>query len=464
MIRRNQRLLNMLNVLSDGVILTLTYLVSCWLWLYVMKNDYGNMATSSFGPALIYAACIVLMLAVSRIYNPSRIRRIREDLLIILRANGIGCLAVGTILFVIRLEDFSRGVLLVFFVISSLALCAKRVALRMTLNHIRARQINLKHVIVVGTGKLARQYAQSVADEPNFGFNVVGFVGAGQDDLNMLGDFDSLHEHIAGTGIDEVVIALEPEESAQVASLIAECERCGTKVSIIPFYNDFIPGCATFEKIGSTKLINLRSNPLDNVGYAAIKRGFDVVASLLLIIITSPLMLIAAVGIRLTSPGPILFRQERVGRNKKPFTMLKFRTMHVNKSQETGWTTDADPRKTRFGSLLRKCSIDELPQLINVLRGDMSLIGPRPEMPFFVEKYRDKVSLYMVKHQVRPGITGWAQVNGYRGDTSIDRRIEHDIYYIENWSIAMDLLILWKTFWGGWINSEKVQKKKDIAA
>ncbi|MDR3051958.1 MAG: sugar transferase, partial [Oscillospiraceae bacterium] len=170
----------------------------------------------------------------------------------------------------------------------------------------------------------------------------------------------------------------------------------------------------------------------------------------------SPLLLVAVIGVKLSSPGPLLFKQERVGLNKRVFSMLKFRSMRVNHKESRGWTNDCDPRRTRFGSFLRKFSIDELPQLINVLRGDMSLIGPRPEVPYFVEQFRESISLYMVKHQVRPGLTGWAQVNGYRGDTSIEERIRHDIWYIENWSVALDLKILLMTILGGWINDEKV--------
>ena len=182
----------------------------------------------------------------------------------------------------------------------------------------------------------------------------------------------------------------------------------------------------------------------------------SICTSLLLIVLTSPLMLFAAVGVKLSSPGPVLFRQERVGLNKKPFYMYKFRSMRVNDRQTTGWSTDNDPRKTRFGSFIRKFSIDELPQFFNVLKGDMSLVGPRPELPFFVNQFKESIPLYMVKHQVRPGITGWAQVNGFRGDTSIKGRIEHDIYYIENWTILFDIKILFMTVFR-FSNSEKLR-------
>ena len=200
----------------------------------------------------------------------------------------------------------------------------------------------------------------------------------------------------------------------------------------------------------------MRTTPLDNVLWRLIKRVVDVVGSMVLIILTSPFMLFAAIGVRLSSPGPILFRQERVGRDKKPFLMYKFRSMRITGTEDTGWSTNEDPRKTKFGSFIRKYSIDELPQFFNVLKGDMSLIGPRPEVPFHVNHFKEEIPLYLVRQQVRPGITGWAQVHGLRGDTSIEKRVKYDIWYIENWSLWLDIKILFMTVFGGLKNDEKV--------
>ena len=202
--------------------------------------------------------------------------------------------------------------------------------------------------------------------------------------------------------------------------------------------------------------MNIRHIPLDNWVNAAAKRALEMLGSLALIICTSPIMLVAAIGVRLSSPGPVIFKQERVGRNKKPFMMYKFRSMRVNAAQDTGWSRNTDPRKTKFGAILRKFSIDELPQFFNVLKGDMSLVGPRPEVPHYVQQFKEEIPLYMVKHQVRPGITGWAQVNGLRGDTSIEERVRYDIYYIENWNFFFDLKILFMTLVRGVVNQEKL--------
>ena len=197
-----------------------------------------------------------------------------------------------------------------------------------------------------------------------------------------------------------------------------------------------------------------RAQDTRNLGYRAFKRAFDIVGSLLLIICTLPIMLFCALGVRLSSPGPIIFKQQRVGRNKKPFYMYKFRTMEQQSEEEEkkAWTVRDDPRVTGIGKFLRRTSLDELPQLFNILKGDMSLVGPRPERPLFVERFREEIPRYMVKHQVRPGLTGWAQVNGFRGDTSIKKRIDCDIYYIENWNIGIDIKIIFLTFFTGFVN------------
>ena len=196
------------------------------------------------------------------------------------------------------------------------------------------------------------------------------------------------------------------------------------------------------KQLGALSVTDICATPLDHFSARFAKRATDIVLSVLFMILSSPVMLFAAIGVKLSSPGPILFRQERVGRSNRVFTIYKFRSMRVNTEETSGWTTDYDPRKTRFGNFIRRYSIDELPQFFNVLKGDMSIVGPRPEMVHYVEQFRKTIPLYMRKHSVRPGITGLAQIHGLRGDTSIERRIEADIYYIEHWSWFFDLKII----------------------
>ena len=201
-------------------------------------------------------------------------------------------------------------------------------------------------------------------------------------------------------------------------------------------------------------VINIRYVPLSNTGNMVIKRAMDIVGSLFGILITSPILLIVAVLVKLTSPGPVIFKQERIGMQGEPFYMYKFRSMQqqTEADERNGWTVKNDPRVTPIGKFIRKTSLDELPQLFNILMGDMSLVGPRPERPQFVDKFKEEIPRYMIKHQVRPGLTGWAQVNGYRGDTSIKKRIEYDLYYIENWTFGFDIKIIILTFFTGFIN------------
>ena len=465
MIKSRQRFLNGINLVSDIFLIMLSYFFAAWFWLIVLENEPSNMAFSNSGTlniwlvALLYSLAMVLLLVIFGVYKSSRILSARVAIEAIWRASFIGILTGGALLFLFRLEEFSRGVLAVFFFTSGLTLSAKRLFLKIILTQMRRKGYNQKHVAIVGKGSLARQYIKDVREMTGYGFSIWGYysTAASEDmDATYRGDMAKLEEKLQGSVIDEVVIALEPDEMHLVIPTLAICEKSGAKISVIPFYSKIIPANPIIEIVGESKLINLHGNPLENMGFAVIKRGFDIVGSAILLLLLSPLMLIAVIGTRLSSPGPVFFRQERVGRNKELFVMYKFRSMRMNEEEDSGWTTDTDHRKTAFGSFLRKCSIDELPQLFNVLKGDMSLVGPRPEIPFFVDQFKESVPQYMVKHQVRPGISGWAQINGYRGDTSIKKRIEYDIWYIENWSIALDLQILLMTLLGGWLNKEKV--------
>lgn len=449
--------MNRLNVLSDGVLVLISYLFASWLWLDVVRGGkqniaaLGNLHSGTVLAAVIYALWTTLMLAVFRVYRTTRVHRSDGKSGNILAANAIALITAAAVLFVFRLEDFSRGVLAVYFVSSSIALIAKRLAVRYLLSRIRAKGYNLKHMLVVGSGALANRYIESINADESLGIHVSRQI---KPDERLA---EVLEKELHGDAIDEVIMALQPEELTYTMETIQICEKCGTRISVIPFYNDVIPTRPTIDAVGPIKLIRLRTTPLDEPLNALIKRSFDIIISAALLILLSPLLLVLALCIRLSSPGPILFKQERVGFHKKLFTMYKFRSMRVNSQQDSAWSTDQDERRTRLGSVLRKFSLDELPQLFNVLKGDMSLVGPRPEIPYYVEQFRETVPLYMVKNQVRPGMTGWAQIHGLRGDTSIPERVKHDLWYIENWSFGLDIEILARTLLGGMVNKEKVE-------
>ena len=254
--------------------------------------------------------------------------------------------------------------------------------------------------------------------------------------------------------LDEIAITLPLDKYQNLGKIVDDCERSGVHTKFIPDYNNIIPTIPYMEDLQGLPVINIRHVPLTE-GYNAIaKRAVDIFGALVGLIIFSPIMLVVAIIIKLTSKGPVIFSQERVGLHQKVFKMYKFRSMvmQTDDEEKKEWTTKHDPRVTGIGRIIRKTSIDEVPQFWNILKGDMSLVGPRPERPYFVEKFKEEIPHYMIKHQVRPGLTGWAQVNGYRGDTSIEKRIEHDLYYIENWTLGFDFKILFLTVFKGFIN------------
>lgn len=449
MIKRNQEYLNRLNALSDFFLVFLSYLFSSWFRLYVLHGQRENMAMTSgmIMASFLYALALLLILAVMGFYSTTRRRRLRWKLRVLFIAVTVSILGASTLLFVFRLEHFSRGVLILFYFLTLVLLGGKQVVAKMALRYWRGKGYNIKHELLIGSGRLADRYRKDVLNEPELGIHIEAVLSPTD---------EKLEEYLAKPDIDDVVIALEPREYDKITDLIGLCEKNGVQYLVIPFFTDLIPENPVFENVGRTKLINMRANRLEEIGWAMLKRSFDIIVSGVGLLVLSPLLLILAAGVKLTSPGPILFRQVRVGFKRREFQMLKFRSMRVNSKENTAWSSVRDDRRTRFGSFLRKTSLDELPQLINVLRGDMSLVGPRPELPHFVDKFKETIPFYMVKHQVKPGITGWAQVNGFRGDTSIRGRIEMDLWYIANWSPFLDLKILFMTFPGAMINDEKL--------
>lgn len=462
MIRQNQRLFNAINVLTDGLILLAALPLAFWLRFYVLPNGIPSVPLVDYlWTNLALTVIQLLLFAAFGLYNSFRHTRLRQELSRLWQACLIGLALLFSWLFLGYGTHYSRLTWGIFFLLSVSGLSLKRVLLRTVLRRFRQDGYNQKYVLLLGSGVLARRYYNELAADPALGYRVAGYLAAAQGELpfelQWLGSLNQLDEVLESLAPDEVVSALELDEFHLTPQVIAACDKAGVRLSIIPAYARFIPGQPQFDDLNGIPLMNVRRVPLDNIFHAFCKRTMDVVCSAIMLLVLSPVMLICAVGVRLSSPGPVIFKQERLGRNKVPFYMYKFRSMRCNDAQDSAWSTNQDSRRTRFGSFLRKCSLDELPQLWNVLKGDMSLVGPRPELPHFVEQFKEDVPLYMVKHQVRPGITGWAQVRGFRGDTSIRGRIECDIYYIEHWSFLFDLQILLMTLFGGkFLNSEEL--------
>ena len=463
MIQKNQAFPKLMNTLSDVLIILLSYFAAVHLRFDVLDGVVTVSHTGGrvLGIVIAYSVLITFVFFCFNVYDHRHFRR-NSRTIRVLAVNFVGVLALTAVFFALRIVDFSRWTLVFFWLFSNILIIGKHKLIRLIEQRRRSSGHNLRHVAVVGNGSLAAQCIRDIADDPELGIVVDGYISAVEKPgLGVcLGSYEQLEEILIEHKLDCLIVALEAHETHFMRDILALAEKEGTRVELIPFYNDYLPTHPSIEAVGQTKMINLRATPLDDVGWASIKRAMDIVGSLVIIILTSPLMLFTAIGVKLSSPGPVLFKQERVGKDKEPFMMLKFRSMRTD-IDHTGWTTDKDPRKTKFGSFIRKFSIDELPQAFNVLAGQMSLVGPRPEIPRYVRQFRDEVPLYLVRQQIRPGMTGWAQIHGLRGDTSIEDRVEYDIWYIENWSLRLDITILLRTVFGGFMNTEKLGKNKE---
>ena len=469
MIRRNQRLLNFFNVLTDALILLAALPVAFWVRFDLLLDGIPSVPLTEYLWLNLWLTVIQLVLfAIFGLYGSFRHTQLRRELPRLWQACLIGLALLFSWLFVGYGTHYSRLTWGIFSLLSITALSLKRALLRGVLRRFRQEGYNQKWVLLVGSGEVARRYCQALSADPALGYRVAGYVAAGPGQLPWevpnLGTLEDLDQVLTEQRPDEVVSALELYEFHLTPQIMAACDKAGLRLSIIPPYAKFMHSQPHFDEINGIPLMSVRQVPLDFFVHAFCKRAMDIVGSAILLVLASPAMLFCAIGVKLSSPGPVIFKQQRVGKDQKLFDMYKFRSMRLNDSQDSGWSTARDDRRTGFGSFIRKCSLDELPQFWNVLKGDMSLVGPRPEVPHFVEQFKEEIPRYMVKHQVRPGITGWAQVNDFRGDTSIQGRIECDIYYIEHWSILFDIQILFMTlFKGKFLNREELpsHRKED---
>jgi len=348
--------------------------------------------------------------------------------------------------------EVSQPVWAIFLVLNIALAYASREAVREILERRWRAGIGLRRILIAGSGELGRMVAERVLEHRELGYQVVGFVDdtdhhtPGLPALPLLGTLSDIGAIAQREQIDHLYVALPAEEHVKLLGLIEVTSRECIDVKVVPDLLQFIALRARLEDLDGLPVININDVPLQGV-HAWVKRGLDLTISMVgLVILGIPLAILAAL-VRWSSPGPVFYRQERMGLDGKAFTVYKFRSMRIDAEESTGpiWADRDDPRATRIGRWLRRFDLDELPQLWNVLRGDMSLVGPRPERPFFVEQFKYSLPQYMLRHKVKAGITGWAQVNGWRGNTSLEKRLEYDLYYIENWSVTLDLKIIWLT-------------------
>ncbi len=440
-------MLNKAQVCMDAGIIGATYFFSWYLRFKsgLFVQDAGVLPAKTYFSALfLIIPGYLLLYSIFQLYMPRRVKSYRKELIDIIRANGIGFMIFILVLYFIKQEHFSRQMLCIFFFINISLEFASRYLIRTILWKMRKQGLNQKHILMIGESQMAEQYMDRLRENPKWGYQVFAH----------LKDEEKLERILEGNELDEVVIALRAEDYGKLERIVDVCEKAGVHTKMIPDFGNVISTRPYIEDVQGIPVIHVRRVPLNIMRNRAAKRAVDLIGATVAIILFSPVMLLTVLVVALTEEGSVIYRQERVGLHNQVFYMYKFRSMIMQdeEKEKAEWSTRNDPRITPVGKLIRRTSIDELPQLFNVLKGEMSLVGPRPERPQFVQKFRDEIPRYMVKHQVRPGMTGWAQINGYRGDTSIEKRIEYDLYYIENWTMVFDMKILILTIFKGFFD------------
>ncbi len=459
MMHRPLRVLSAIAFASDFATVSVAYFLA-----YFLRFRFEIVPlTKGIAPLEVYLSFLPVALALwfaaswaNGLYHPHRKHSLIDEALAVAKSGSLATLFLVALTFFYRDYSFSRVMLLLFWGTSIVLASAGRTGIIVAVRVRRRRGFNVSQAIIVGAGELGHTVAQKIAELPQLGLRVAGFV----DDTapaaaanRYLGRIDDLPELVRSHRATQVFFALPRESHADLERGLGLLGQEMVDILIVPDILQFVMLRAGLESLDGIPMINLADTPLSG-WYAPAKRAGDIVFSLLAMILLSPVLFAIAVAIKLSSPGPMLYRQQRMSLDGTLFDMFKFRSMRVDAEAETGavWARPDDPRRTGFGAFLRRTSLDELPQLINILIGQMSFVGPRPERPVFVEQFRERIPRYMLRHKVKCGLTGWAQVNGWRGNTSIEKRIEYDIYYVENWSLSFDLKILWLTLWNGFMN------------
>lgn len=460
MLKRHSQFLQSLLFLFD-----LAVICVCWVASYNLRFLQGLAPIDKGIPPFdIYLSLLLPILVVwgisfraLRLYRPRRMGTHLAEFLDIAKANTLSVLVLVAFTFFLRQFEYSRLVFLYFWVLNLVALGFSRMAFREGLRFMRKQGFNQRHCLIVGAGKLGQRVARLIAMHSEFGIKVQGYLtrhpsklGRTYEGINVMGLYTDLEKY--APALDMVFVCLPPDEEQGAEKTLQYLTTTTLEVKVIPSIYEFITLRAEAEMFEGLPVITLQGSPL--YGWNVILKGItDFIGAAVAITLTAPLMVIIALAVKLTSPGPIFYRQERMGMDGKPFMMLKFRTMQIDQSGDTVLLTPKnDPRVTTIGRFLRRTSLDELPQFFNVLKGDMSIVGPRPERSWVVDEVRKQIPLYMLKHKMKAGITGWAQINGWRGDTSLEKRIEHDLFYIEHWSLWFDLKIMFFTLWNGFMH------------
>jgi Undecaprenyl-phosphate glucose phosphotransferase len=455
--RRAARILIASLVLTDAIMAALAFALGYFLRL---QSEYAEIApfTHYLGMMLLHTAIVVTVFAFYRLYQRQRATSHIDEFYSIFGAASVATIIAIALIWLIYKNrlDYPRLMMVYTWLLTILLVWLGRIVHSRVQWWLQSKGYNESRLLIVGTGDVGRMILQKIRQSPGLGYRVVGFVeGNGASSAAMpahvlgvpvLGNCDDLPRLIDEHSINEIIIAMPEASHQDILSIVARCEPARVTIRVFPDVFQIMASEVSIGELGGLPLLTIRDVALRG-WKLVVKRATDIVGSAIGLILLSPLMLLIALLIKLDSPGPVFYVQERMGLDAKPFKMLKFRSMRTDAEAETGpvWASPNDPRRTRLGALIRRFSLDELPQLINVLIGDMSLVGPRPERPVFVEQFKRSIPRYMDRHREKAGITGWAQINGLRGDTSITERTKYDLWYIENWSLLLDLKILVRT-------------------
>ena len=462
MLKRYHRFVGGLFRVSDAVLVGAVWLLSYWLRftlpLVPITKGFPEFSTYSALTPLVVVLWVLIFSAMG-VYQSTRMLRRTHEAHAVIRAHGTALLVFITLTYLFSEYKYSRGVVVYFGILSGILLVASRLVVRNTLREVRRRGYQQQKVLVVGDGSAARGVIYRVNRFPELGMRVVGVLMSETaqestfEKQPVLGTYAQMVAVLKQHSVDLVVIALPRRQSMQADTLLELLKDETVDIQLIPDVFEYVTLGCEIEDFDGIPVVRVNDSPLEGWGFVA-KRTTDVLVAGIALLLLSPVFLLLALLVKLTSRGPVFFEQERMGMDGRLFRMIKFRTMIADAEKQTGpvWASSEDARRTPIGTFLRSTSLDEIPQFWNVFKGEMSLVGPRPERPIFVEKFRTEVPHYMLRHKVKAGITGWAQINGWRGNTSLDQRIECDLYYIRNWSYWMDWKIMFMTLWKGFIN------------
>ncbi|MFZ9594835.1 MAG: undecaprenyl-phosphate glucose phosphotransferase [Bdellovibrionia bacterium] len=462
MLKRYHHIIGGIFRFSDALVIGVSWLAAYGLrfyfkWFEITRGLPRFEKYAALTPFVI--ALWMVVFSNTRIYESKRMLRRTDEIFQLLKAHGLALLFFITLTSIASEYRYSRGVIVSFGLVSAGLLTLLRLVLRNALREIRRQGYNLRHVLILGEGEAVQTIIRRMDKFPELGLRTQGILTHEHSTLKeisgkpVIGHFGELRSILKQNRPDQILLALPRSQYTELERILTLIKDEPLNIQLIPDIHEFITLGCEIEDFDGLPLVNLNGSPLRGWGALA-KRLTDLVLAFLALMILFPLLVLIALMIKLTSKGPIFYAQERMGLDGRSFQMYKFRSMHADAESASGavWAKPDDQRRTRLGTFLRSTSLDELPQFWNVFKGEMSLVGPRPERPVFVHQFRHEIPNYMLRHKVKAGITGWAQIHGWRGNTSLDQRIECDLYYIRNWSYFLDLKILFLTLWKGFVN------------